>query len=48
MRWVFTLTAVAFVMVSVTAQEKKLQYPETKKGTQVDERPSHMTDRDAP
>ena len=37
MRWVFAVTAVAFVVVSLTAQEKKLQYPETKKGSQVDD-----------
>ena len=37
MRWVFAVTAVAFVVVSLTAQEAKLKYPETKKGEQVDD-----------
>jgi prolyl oligopeptidase len=37
MRWVFAFTAVAFVMVSVMAQETKLKYPDTKKGEQVDD-----------
>src|SRR5215813_12855081 len=37
MRWVFALTAAAFAVVSVLAQEAKLKYPETKKGAVVDD-----------
>jgi len=37
MRWLFAFTAVAFVLFSVTAEEKKLKYPDTKKGDKIDE-----------
>lgn len=37
MRWLFAFTAVAFVLFSVTAEEKRLKYPDTKKGDTTDE-----------
>ncbi|MCE9562723.1 MAG: prolyl oligopeptidase family serine peptidase [Planctomycetes bacterium] len=37
MRWLFAFTVVAFALLSVTAEEKKLKYPDTKKGTQTDD-----------
>ncbi|MBA4189285.1 MAG: S9 family peptidase [Planctomycetaceae bacterium] len=37
MRWLFGFTAIVFVLFSVTAEEKKLKYPETKKGDKIDE-----------
>ncbi len=37
MRWIFVVTAAAFALVSVMAQETKLKYPDTKKGDQVDD-----------
>ncbi len=37
MRWLLAFTAVAFILFGVTAEEKKLKYPDTKKGNQTDE-----------
>jgi prolyl oligopeptidase len=37
MRWLFACTLTAFVLLGVTAEEKKLKYPDTKKGDQTDE-----------
>ncbi|VTT97454.1 prolyl endopeptidase : Prolyl oligopeptidase OS=Planctomyces brasiliensis (strain ATCC 49424 / DSM 5305 / JCM 21570 / NBRC 103401 / IFAM 1448) GN=Plabr_0450 PE=4 SV=1: Peptidase_S9_N: Peptidase_S9 [Gemmataceae bacterium] len=37
MRWLFACTLTAFVLLGVTAEEKKLTYPDTKKGDQTDE-----------
>ena len=37
MRWLFACTLTAFVLLGVTAEEKTLKYPDTKKGDQTDE-----------
>jgi prolyl oligopeptidase len=37
MRWVFAAAAAALVVVCVAAQEKKLSYPDTKRGDQADD-----------
>ena len=37
MRWVFATTVFAFMLFNAMAQETKLKYPETKKGSQTDD-----------